>query len=717
MQEEQWTGRETDTPYGFLNTVAGETIMLDLQDAFFAEIGDGLYQSIIFDFLFDRRHTCFLSVMRSLSENHPEISYIYWRYVHKLQQGFAREETISVIKEMSAAAAVEILLYVPERKCWLEFAPTNAVAKYRLIMTNNSIMAGWVPQESEGPFGEIHISSQQESHLAVACSIISEMYQVKIFRKEGKYKIEDAKNRTTSEAAQRVLLHALKGYNLTCMFPYKIDKKKPFLTHIERYERALNSLSELTGIRIPIITGVRPESAVSLTKKEGTSEEKQAEIQVLKEEMENKMMAEEEQYTRKMERFKLNQREVTVVRRHECMREIKIRNKINYKHRLEQAKKNFVDPAKLEARGLELQKEKALHHDRVCRVMIREVEQELKALEPDVKNRAYFFNRARVDPRCLATHEKCNELGAEVKRLFSICDNYDPMKQPETVYSVKLELINEMRDDRNASPIESITILKNEEYEAREEQLRQFRENRARKTREEALEMKKCIDYLKEADPVSLVTREKPHRVAIILPKPTVPNYSHAIEEFEKKKTRVELKPDFKVVKKISTPRLENRFRLTNETAQLLPSKTVIPILPSMKLRLKLLKKAQKLRDIKDFKPVKKQWVDMKSDHRNLREVVTDLLDPKDPLSDKLNRIMAGAAVRMMLNSAQRGLDHSGKRPSLESLSYTNEESLALLSLISDAKKRRYLRMFLPNNISSKICAHNAVLIKQRFQL
>jgi hypothetical protein len=717
--EEFWDGEEAGLPYFFPRSDLQQQVYKDLKDWFVHISGEGWIQELIADYVLNPTHVCVLSVLKAISDIYPNSRHVYRKYIEQLKQSYKRDEILPVLSEMASAANVELIVYRPETRRWHIVRGLQPSARCKIVTTGDSIHFGWVGRRVTGTLGDIHVSDWQESYMSVATSIISEMFNVNVYRCNGSYKIEGNVSRTASEAAQRVLLHALQSCKLTSYFPYKIDAKKSFSSCITKYEKTWNSLHYARGrVVIPVVPEDRPKSAVTRCKMETTTPDKLKKIEVLRETAEKKIMKAEDEYVQGRKDWAKEQHTRSIIAWKEVMRELEVKNDLKYKERIE-VSKSHKPPMSLR-RIKELLDEKTLLERQFYR---KEVNEKILAMIPTVKLQyptlpvPSLRNIARRDfglahPEILEAHEKMKEAVKQLEKEFDDFGTRPKVPPPESIQDIELDIRSEMNDRRRGSPTVKVIIMEDPVYAEKVARL-QFLRNISKKNRELGLEVMELQKFVKENSPVLEIRRDKPHKARTMLP-PRPPDSSSILKRLDEDIKQVMAGPARKIVKKEAVERKENLNLLVEEVANPnLSKEKIVCSNQALKMRSGLLTRVQKFQ--KRNKEPDTVWKGIKT-QRSLKQIPLVGLDENDPMKSALSRMIVASSFRQVVGSARRSLLHSGRLPKMQELALDNKQAYALASIAMSEKPRKFLRMFLPNNISNRICSHRGTLINQRFQ-
>jgi len=711
--QEIWDGKETGLPYFFPRNDLQPQVCDDLWAWFRCLAGDGWLQENVAEFLIDPSRVCMLSVMKAISQHYPETEQVYMKYIRAMKQTYARDEIVPVLSEVAEAAGIEILVYLPETSRWCVIGGSIRTARCKLVVTHNSIYAGWSGELTTEPLGDVHLSDWQRAYMSMASSILNEMFQVKVYRSGGLYHLEGNVSRTASEAAQRVLLHALQACRLTAHFPYRIDQKKKFTGCIDRYELIWNTLD--TSSMVPVFPDCRPESAKTSCTISSSLPWKMEKVAAIKEKIENWQMGIEDTYARGLREWEKEAPLRHTIAWREVMREIEARQSINFSDRIAVAEA-YRPP--LDYRGLMTVYEEK--RDIYRRYLKEKIQDPAKLLMPELMRDRPTWKGSAIRSMARGIIEKQHpEVVAELERLkleakvaLEEAEEYDESKitgPTETVAEIKHQLEVEMRARRAESPRHRVTWVEDPEYAEKLARLQELR-NISKKSRELGLELVACQKFVKENEPGREYIREKPHKV-IPRRKPLLPISSNYITEgYERDIEIIMSKPDKAVTKKEAVRRDENRISLVAEVSGLPETRKVHCPNLALKMRNKLLMAAKRGRHRK----IDHVWKGIKT-VRPVQHMPVGYLPKDDPIMPRLGVIAAASAMSQLVDSARRDLNHSGARPSIKSLAMTNDEASALASLSLNNTSRKFLRMFLPNNISNKICSHRGSLINQRF--
>jgi hypothetical protein len=717
--EEFWNGEETGLPYFFPRNDFQQQVYTDLREWFIHICGNGWFQELVADYVLNPTHVCVLSILRAISDIYPSSHLVYRKYVEQLKQSYKRNEIFPVLAEVALAANVELIVYSPETERWHIVRGPQPSARCKIVITGNSIYFGWVSQKVAGVLGDIHVSDWQESYMSIAISIINEMFGVNVYRCNGSYKIEGKVSRTASEAAQRVLLHALQSCKLTSYFPYKIDAKKGFSNCITKYEKTWNSLFYARGrVELPAVPESRPKSAITRCKMETTTPEKLKKVELLREAAEMKIMKAEDKYVQERKKWAAEQHTRSIIMWKEVMRELEVKRDLKYKERIE-VSKSHKPPMSLrrikelldEKSSLERRFYKTNVNDRIL-AMIPIVQKQYPTLpKPSLRNIARRDFELE-NPEILETLEK---MRAEVKQLekeFNEFGEKPKAPPPESVQEIELDIRSELNDRRRGSPTVKVVIMEDPVYAEKVARLQHLR-NIPKKNRELGLEVLELQKFVKENSPVLEIRRDKPHKATTML-SPHPPKSDRILSQLEEDVKQVMAGPARKIVKKEAVERKENLNFLVEEVADPSFSKEkIICSNQALKMRSGLLTRIQKFQ--KKHKEPDSSWKGIKT-QRSLKTIPLVGLDENDPMKKALSRMIVASSFRQVVGSARRSLLHSGRMPKMQDLALDNKQAYALASIAITEKPRKFLRMFLPNNISNKICAHRGTLVNQRFQ-
>jgi len=455
---------------------------------------------------------------------------------------------------------------------------------------------------------------------------------------------------------------------------------------------------------------------------------REARIAEIKEDVETQIMGKEDKYTHDVAAFLENQKHVAEVRHAEVLREVKMKHMMGYYERIKVAR-SYMPPYKtidkMQERINSLFEEKTAYLARPEMIAIRDQLRAEAYVRWPRSRRLEQHAAAKGEMEKLPCWDRVREIMQESSKLRKEMREFDPdvKRTSESEEEINHELKTMLQESRRMSPTLDVRWVANEEYERVDNALKRFKSNRGRKTKEEAEEMKRCIDYLKDPGnkPTLDVIRAKPHKVGVVLPPPKKPDHSWLLKNQEVQiRAILDQKIKRVLVDKMPAPRTDNLVRLINETGD--SDETVEVRIPNAyaKTRYALLLKADKISKAKKGKcevpPTKEpqqQWK-MKS-QLGLKHLPTEGLERGDPLKKHIQSIYVASAVRGLLDSARRDLLHSGKRPSIQSLQFSNQTASSLASVMVDKEARHYLRMYLPNNVANKICSRRAELIRQKF--
>jgi hypothetical protein len=313
--------------------------------------------------------------------------------------------------------------------------------------------------------------------------------------------------------------------------------------------------------------------------------------------------------------------------------------------------------------------------------------------------------------------ENIARLRAEVKELEEMFDNYyDNMpKLPESLAEIETQFRNEMKDRRSESPRKKVTWVEDPVYSMKKARLQQLR-NISKKGKELGLELLECQKFVRENDPILKFERHKPHKVSVMLP-PRFPSDYYILKKKEEDIEEIMSGPDRRIIKKEAVQREENLSNLVEEVKGISPTRPVACSNIAIKTRSGLLTKIYKAKKgaEKKKKPVEHVWKGIKT-QMPLHLMPSNGVEKTDPIYPNIEKILISSSFHQLVGSARRSLLHSGHVPSIKSLTFTNDQAYALTSVAINDKPRRFLRMFLPNSISNKLCSHKGILVNQRFQ-
>lgn len=709
-----WDGSETGTYYRFFDRDVSNAVVQDLRCNFLSCTGDSGWQNLVFDYHINKEHTCVLSVVKSIAMQCPDVRKLYARLVKDFKQVFKRDEIIPLLSEVATLARCEILLYVPEIDAWKSISVSNPDFRTKIQMTCDSLFFGWSSKRSSGPFGDLHVSSLQETYMNTAAAVLNEMYGASLSRTYGKFQIHLDSSRTKSEAAQRVLLHALQVAKLSSMFPYRVDKKKTFISHIEKYERIMNTLLNNRYQRIPNIELKYLASAKTDCVIVDKPELKEKAIEKAREKLETSLMEEEDKFQHALKKYYDNIRDIAYVRMAEVLREIKAMGNIKYHERL--------DRARWSSFNVEIHlsnKIKALTISRDVRYSwyMSRLNDFKKAhpMEDKAAKRELVRQFRETDPTCIEDKQFVERRRKEIREIQEYLDLYDPKMGPhqETVAELNWALRDEIDRLRRMSPEKIVTYNINEEYTQRENELAKLRK-KYKKTREEAELMHDHIKYFKnpENQPVHTVERAKPHKGVRTYLKPTVPNVKYIYEDFNENMKKAERTVTKHIVEKKACPREKNRQLLVEEieAAVSKPDLSVTRCFvrnEPLKGRQNLIRKITKIRAHRAKKAAgsidrKDKWKGFKT-QLPLENIP---LEKEDMEKLRLTKMTISVGVRNLLESLRRSLLHSGRMPGTAEIAYNNDELYALFFIFKNKELHHYLRYFIPNSMASKFCAH-----------
>jgi len=715
---EHWNGQEEGLPYVFPRNDMQMEVYSDLRKRFRDLTGDGWIQELIGDFLLNPAHVCMLSVMKSIASIFPESMPLYEQSILSLTQVYKRSDVLKILQELANMAKIKILVYVPDVNQWCVMEGESPRFLCRLIMTHDSIYAGWSPEKVDKPLGDIHLSDWQESYMAVTGSVLDEMFGLRLFRETGSYKLLGEATRTASEAAQRVLLHALQTCHLTSAFPYKIDKRKKFTTCIDRFDRIMNTLSVHRGREsVAVPPEKRPASAVSNCVMSDVSHKKAPLIEEARRDAERAIMAAEDRYAQGMREWELELKKRCIVRWREVVREFEVKRDLRYYDRIKAAKA-YVPPKgerQLKADYDEARMNAIRYFKDVVQKLASDYSPAIREENPTAsKATIYALARARVrdrHPDVMDELSRLKKIELETKEVYYDYDPFIERLTHETVFEINTDVKAEMDDRRNRSPDKRVTWYQDPVYAEKEARLRELR-NISKKGKELGLELIECQNYVREHKPVVAVTKDKPHKVSLVYP-PMMPSHDQILERMNEKISQISSMPDRVVEKKEAVDRKRNLELIGKEMARVEEKKHVICPNKALKARCGLIPRIHKARRRKPKEDDDKYWKGIKS-LRPLFMTPEGMLDANDPILPRINTIYMAATVKQLVDSARRSLIHSGCRPSSRAVTMTNSEAYALASVMIDKNARKYLRMYLPNNIANKLCAHNGSLISQR---
>jgi hypothetical protein len=656
---------------------------------------------------------CYLSMLKSLSAHSEMSRNLYFHHLSRSCWSFPRNQVIQEIEAIGQAPGLSTLLYIPEEKRWqMSRSGSSLVVKMRL--TEDSIETCWEARECHS-FSEIHHKYSHIGYLATAISIIEEMFGCKVRKNSnGNFEIVGSKNRTSDEAAQRVLLHYLKQTGQENKFHYRVGKVKFSKACLEFDLRMREISSPISLVFAGPQVGIVPDFKFkigSITKDRISPEDLDEKIRVIREQEKALLEAEEARLVLEKERYERETVRYFRSQYYEVMREMMIKKDFQYKYHVEEAEKA---------------KKHILFKPRTKDLFLEVLEQSTQAGRDKTLRRREMFDRrmaGEVTKEDLKNDTAMREMEERQEYFSQLTDAiqeggklYEKMQNDLMPLGDKREIdhkVNQLiQKSRAGSDDERAIATPNEEIgeiEAEIQQLLSTRPTDPEVKRGKQARIRELKEKLRIASPIKIEKRHKGRHYQKPL---MIQDERHKIKEeadVEIEKLKVKSKEQV-VVKKNPTPRKENLELLGDWVERMMKSRDQKElfrrsIMHGVQLAPKSVKRP-------DFTEKQKKSFQYQFDHGMIKKIPTikryswETAKRKDfGVKHNSETLRLSVAVKQVLAESLNHLrKRSGRQAGQDMVLISNKEAIGVGFLLIN--KPKLLRYVLPNNLSKVLYRH-----------
>jgi len=656
---------------------------------------------------------CYLSLLKALSVHSETSRTLYLRHLSRSKWSFPRDQVVEEMMIIGQSPGVNTLLYIPEERRWQMSSSGNKfVVKLRL--TEDSIEPCWESRECRY-YSEIHHKYSHIAHLATATSVIEDMFGCRVgWNRNGNLEITGSKNRTSDEAAQRVLLHFLKQVGAGNKFHYKVGKVK-FLSACREFDIRMRMISSPISLRIyGPEDGIVPDfkfKTETIKKNKMGEEQLKEKIDIIREEEREKLAAEAELVKKDKERLERETRAYFRSQYYEVLREMMIKKEFQYKAQIERARAN-KNHVLFQPRREHMYREVVdqLHQ------ATREKSGRKRMMWDKMLSKEITKEEMKSDPVMKELEEKCNYLNRLVEAIESGGKDYDEMRKELMPYGDEKgidhhvqRMISKSRED---SDDERLIAVPNEEIEEMKAELKSLLSTRPTDSegmRNKQSRIRELKEELKVANPLKIERRHKGRH----LPKPLpLKDSSEQIRKIaEEKIQRITRVAEEKVVvEKRPTPRKENLKMLGDWVSRMLESRDQkeifrerlmhdITVAPKSVKRPDFTEKQKKSFRYQFEKGMIKEIPTIK---RYSWETTVPTVEEQRPQDLLLN---LSVSVKALLAECLTHLrKRSGRQPGKSPVLISNNEAVGVAFLLIN--KPKMLRYVIPSNLSKVFYKH-----------
>jgi hypothetical protein len=660
-------------------------------------------------------YVCYLVMLKRLSQHSQKAMSLYWNHLSKSEWSFQRSTVIREIREIGEAPGVNTILYVPEQDKWQVSKSENGlVVKMRL--TENTIETCWT-SKSCNTFSEIHYSRKQLCALVTAQSLIEEMFGCNIImNKNDTLSIINSKNRTSDEAAQRVLLHFLEQMKMTQLFNYRKGKVKFQKACAEfdcrmrsvirdqsmnKYRLLVPECSEEFAPDFRFKSNAEYKPALTDEEYEKFLKESERRYQQMVDDAAREKALEQARYEKEIVKYYRSEY-------YEVMRELMIKSKMNYKDCIKQAAEFKKHPL-----AQPLTRDHFDDYTEEYMAMRAQMVKYDRALKDKLIKKQITREEYKADERLIELQKKVKDMAEIRMALFPGAEHYSELVKRYLPNGNETELKNkvesEMRHSRKNSDDYKIVHRVNENIAVLEEELEKAHMIWA-DTKEEKLAKGKKVSIahhaLRREPPIVIERVHKGRHLSKPLPVLDNSKFIESQLAEQKEKLRVK-KSEMIMVKKNPTPRKENLKMLEDWTKERLKSRAEKECLREGYMSEILTaprderKKPFTEKQLKSFRYQVNAGM-MKEMPTETRYTWTSIWKT---VENELTTSTA-IAVKSLIMDCKFRLKKSGHHPGLKDLLFTNSEAIGLSFIVTNKKK--FLRYVLPNNIANVFIKHYA---------
>jgi hypothetical protein len=656
---------------------------------------------------------CYLSMLKALSAYSAKAEDLYFGHLSRSCWSFPRRQVIQEIGSIGQTPGLNTLLYIPEEGRW-QMSRSSGTLVVKMRLTEDSIETCWESRECLY-YSEIHHKYSLIGYLSVALSIIEDMFGC-VVRKNanGNFEITGSKNRTSDEAAQRVLLHYLKQVGQENKFHYRVGKVK-FSKACYEFDIRLRELaSPISLVFSGPKTGIVPDFRFKTesVKRDRISQEDLAEkIKQIREKERESLVLAEEKLIKEKERYEKGIRAYFRSQYYEVMREMMIKKDFQYKARVKEA---------------ERAKNHVLFKPRTKDVFLEVLDQYNKIGREKTLRRREMFDR-RMSGEITKEEQKNDTVLRELEERQEYFDRlvdaiqggsktYEDMRQEMMPFGDKREIDHKirmmMKQSLADSDDERTVATPNEEIEELESQIHQLitivppEPEEKRKKQEKIRELKK---KLRTAPAVNIERRHKGRH----LPKPyPIQDSRDRVREVAEAdiKRITEIAKEQVLEKKAPTPRKENLELLGDWVDRMMKARDQKELFRrSIMHNVQVAPKSTKR---PDFTEKQKKSFQYQFDHGMIKKIPTieryswEISKKKD-LSQRLNSptFKLSIAVKHILAESLNHLrKRSGRQVGQDAILISNSEAIGVGFLL--VNKPKMLRYVIPSNLAKVLYRH-----------